>query len=254
MEIKFEEEIMQTGRIHSIESCGTVDGQGIRFIVFMQGCLMRCKYCHNRDSWDEDAGVEKTVEGLMKEIRPYKHYFKASGGGVTVSGGEPMLQAEFVTALFTACKAEGIATCLDTNGFVRDHNKKIDDLLEVTDLVMLDIKQMDNKKHVDLTKVSNKSTLRFAKHLAELNQPAWIRYVVVPTITDDVESAKLLAEFISPMKNIERIELLPYHEIGTYKWKEYNDKYELSHLSPPSTEVMTTLLELFKSYDLNAIA
>lgn len=241
------------GRIHSIESCGTVDGQGIRFIVFMQGCLMRCQYCHNRDSWDEDAGVERSVEDLMKEIRPYKHYFKASGGGVTVSGGEPMLQAEFVTELFKACKAEGIATCLDTNGFVRDHNPKIDALIEQADLVMLDIKQMNPKKHVDLTKVSNKSTLRFAKHLAELNQPAWIRYVVVPTITDDDESAHMLGEFISPMKNIERIELLPYHEIGNFKWDEFEGEYELGHLRPPPRERMLELVKLFESYDLTVV-
>ena len=244
---------IQIGRIHSIESCGTVDGQGIRFIVFMQGCLMRCQYCHNRDSWDEDSGVERTVEDLMKEIRPYKHYFKASGGGVTVSGGEPLLQAEFVKELFKACKAEDIGTCLDTNGFVRDHNPQIDALLEYTDLVMLDIKQMNNKKHVDLTKVSNKSTKRFAKHLQEMNQPAWIRYVVVPTITDDIESATELAEFISPMKNIERLELLPYHELGTYKWKEFDEEYELGHLSPPPRETMLELVALFEGYGLNTV-
>lgn len=244
---------MRTGRIHSIESCGTVDGNGIRFIVFMQGCLMRCQYCHNRDSWDEDAGVEKTVEDLMKEIRPYKHYFRASGGGVTVSGGEPLLQAEFVKELFMACKAEGIATCLDTNGFVRNHDQRIDDVLEYADLVMLDIKQMQPQKHIDLTKVSNKSTLRFAKHLHKINQPAWIRYVVVPTITDDIESAKMLAEFIQPMENVERIELLPYHEIGNFKWDAFEGEYELAHISPPPRETMLKLVDLFKSYDLNVI-
>lgn len=244
---------MLKGRIHSFESCGTVDGQGIRFIIFMQGCLMRCKYCHNRDSWPEDEGVEKTVAELMAEIRPYKHFFNASGGGLTVSGGEPLLQAKFLIELFTACKQEGIKTCIDTNGFVRDHNEDIDTLLDLTDLVMLDLKQMDPQKHIDLTKVSNKSSIRFAKHLAEMEQPVWIRYVVVPTYTDDLASAKLLAEFINPMTNVERLELLPYHEIGTYKWKEYGEEYELSHLSPPSKESMNTLVKFFEEYELNVI-
>lgn len=245
---------MLKGRIHSFESCGTVDGHGIRFIIFMQGCLMRCKYCHNRDSWDEAAGIEKSVEELMVEIRPYKHFFDASGGGLTVSGGEPLLQARFLIELFKACKRENISTCIDTNGFVRDHNKDIDDLLALTDLVILDLKQMDPQKHIELTKVSNKSSLRFASHLAEINQRVWIRYVIVPTYTDDINSAKLLANFISPMKNVERLELLPYHEIGVYKWKEYGEKYELSHVNPPSKNSISRLIDFFKLYHLNVIS
>ncbi|MGL1957647.1 MAG: pyruvate formate lyase 1-activating protein [Colwellia sp.] len=244
---------MKTGRIHSTESCGTVDGQGIRFIVFMQGCLMRCKYCHNRDTWDEHSGKEITVAELMKEIRPYKRFFKASDGGLTVSGGEPVLQAEFVTELFKACKAEGINTCLDTNGFVREHNKKIDDLLEVTDLVMLDLKQMNDKRHIELTKVSNRYAIKFALHLQEINQPTWIRYVVVPTYSDDLGSAELLAKLIAPMENVQRLELLPYHELGTYKWKEYDEEYELSHLEPPTKSSMDALASFLSSHKINVI-
>lgn len=244
---------MLTGRIHSTESCGTVDGQGIRFIIFMQGCLMRCKYCHNRDSWDEGAGQEVTIEEMMAEIRPYKHFFRASGGGLTVSGGEPLLQAKFVTELFKACKAEGINTCLDTNGFLRDHNEQIDELLSVTDLVMLDLKQMSHNAHVDLTKVSNKYAIKFALHLHKINQPTWIRYVVVPTYSDDLGSAALLAQFIRHMENVERLELLPYHEIGTYKWEQYGEAYELSHIKPPTKESMDALVKLFQSYKINVI-
>ena len=171
-----------TGRVHSIETCGTVDGPGIRFIIFLQGCLMRCKYCHNRDTWDTEAGKETTVEELMKELLQYRNFMEASGGGITISGGEAMLQPEFVLAMFKACRLEGIHTCLDTNGFVRKIDQTTKDILDHTDLVLLDIKQMDNKKHIDLTHVSNKYTLEFAKYLADHNQAVYLRYVVVPGI------------------------------------------------------------------------
>ena len=168
------------GRIHSFESCGTVDGPGIRFITFFQGCLMRCLYCHNRDTWDTHGGKEVTVEDLMKEVVTYRHFMNASGGGVTASGGEAILQAEFVRDWFRACKKEGIHTCLDTNGFVRRYDPVIDELLEVTDLVMLDLKQMNDEIHQNLVGVSNHRTLEFAKYLANKNVKVWIRYVVVP--------------------------------------------------------------------------
>ncbi|WP_371188283.1 pyruvate formate lyase 1-activating protein [Thalassotalea maritima] len=241
------------GRIHSVETCGAFDGPGLRFIIFMQGCLMRCKYCHNRDSWDEDIGQQLTVEQLMAQIRTYKQFFKFSGGGVSVSGGEPVLQAPFVTELFKACKAEGIHTCLDTNGFVRNHNQTIDDLLAVTDLVLLDLKQMNREIHRDLTKVSNRYAIAFAQHLAQINKPTWIRYVIVPGYSDDEASAKLLAEFIAPMPNIERLELLPYHDTGSYKWLQYNDTYELADTKPPSQESLDNLAQLFQSYNLTVV-
>ncbi|AFH18616.1 pyruvate formate lyase-activating enzyme 1 [Escherichia coli KO11FL] len=162
------------GRIHSFESCGTVDGPGIRFITFFQGCLMRCLYCHNRDTWDTHGGKEVTVEDLMKEVVTYRHFMNASGGGVTASGGEAILQAEFVRDWFRACKKEGIHTCLDTNGFVRRYDPVIDELLEVTDLVMLDLKQMNDEIHQNLVGVSNHRTLEFAKYLANKNVKVWI--------------------------------------------------------------------------------
>lgn len=239
------------GRIHSIETCGTVDGPGIRFIVFMQGCLMRCKYCHNRDTWDLDGGREVTVAEIMKDLRSYRHFINASGGGITASGGEAILQAGFVAELFAACKAEGIHTCLDTNGFVRVYNEEIEKLLAVTDLVLLDIKQMDDDKHIELTKVSNKRTLQFAEYLAERGQKVWIRYVVVGGYTEDEPSAHALGAFLQPMSNIEKVELLPYHELGKHKWTAMGETYELNNVHPPSRTTMDNIKAIIASYGLN---
>lgn len=240
------------GRIHSIESFGTVDGPGIRFIVFMQGCLMRCLYCHNRDTWDLHDGKEVTVDELMKQIKAYRSFY-SNGGGVTASGGEAILQAEFVTELFKACKKEGIHTCLDTNGMVRKYTPIIDELIDNTDLVMLDIKQMNEQKHIILTKVSNHRTLEFAQFLAKKEQKTWIRYVVVGGFTDDAESAVQLAEFIKPMKNVEKVELLPYHELGKHKWEALGDTYQLDNVHPPKGETMEMIKKIFVDRGINAI-
>ncbi len=239
------------GRIHSVESCGTVDGPGIRFIVFMQGCLMRCKYCHNRDTWDLDGGREVTVEEIMQDLLSYRRFIDASGGGLTASGGEAMLQTAFIKELFKACKAAGIHTCLDTNGFVRVINDDVDELLDNTDLVLLDIKQMDDQKHIDLTKVSNKRTLQFAEYLAKRKQPIWLRYVVVGGYTDDIPSAEKLADFAATLGNVEQVELLPYHELGKHKWEALGDEYELEGVKPPSKEVMDAIQQVFVSRGLN---
>lgn len=241
------------GRVHHTESFGTVDGPGIRYIVFMQGCLMKCKYCHNRDSWDLDTGKEMTVADIMQDLKAYRHYIQTSGGGITVSGGEPTLQAEFVTELFHACHNEGIHTCLDTNGFMRDHNQAIDDLLQVTDLVLLDLKSMDDSKHIDLTKVSNRYAIQFAKHLQALNKPTWIRDVVVRGYTDTAESIRLLGEFIKDMQNIQRVELLPYHELGVHKWAQFGEKYPFEGMLPPSKETMDALKKQLAEYHHNVI-
>ncbi|GLP94808.1 pyruvate formate lyase 1-activating protein [Paraferrimonas sedimenticola] len=240
------------GRIHSTESCGTVDGPGIRFIVFMQGCLMRCQYCHNRDSWALDDGKLVSVDELMEQILSYRHFFEASGGGITASGGEAILQVEFLVELFKRVKAEGLHTCLDTNGFARHYTPALDELLSLTDLVLLDIKQMDDDKHIALTQVSNKRTLQFAEYLAKLNQPTWIRYVVVDGFTDDVDSAEALAEFIAPMKNVEQVELLPYHELGKHKWQALGLDYPLDGVKPPSGDTMKRILGVFEAKGLKA--
>lgn len=237
-------------RYHSYESCGTVDGPGIRFILFLQGCLMRCKYCHNRDTWDLHSDKEISVEELMKEVLSYRHFMNASGGGVTASGGEAILQAEFVRDWFRACKAEGIHTCLDTNGFVRSYEPVIDELLDVTDLVLLDLKQLNDSIHQNLIGVPNKRTLQFAKYLEKRGQKTWIRYVVVPGYTDADEDVHKLGEFIKDMKNIEKVELLPYHRLGAHKWEAMGEKYELEHVKPPTKESLAHIQQILEGYGL----
>lgn len=241
------------GHIHSFESCGTVDGPGIRFIVFFQGCLMRCLYCHNRDTWNTHGGITVTVEELIKEATTYRHFMNASGGGVTASGGEAILQAEFVRDWFRACHAENIHTCLDTNGFVRRYDLIIDELLDDTDLVMLDLKQLDDEIHQKLIGVSNHRTLEFAHYLAKRNQKTWIRYVVVPGWSDDDKSVHMLGEFTQDMKNIEKIELLPYHELGKHKWIAMGEEYKLEGVKPPSKEIMERVKEILVSYGHHVI-
>ncbi|WP_094751503.1 pyruvate formate lyase 1-activating protein [Psychromonas sp. CD1] len=241
------------GLVHSIETCGAVDGPGIRFIIFLQGCLMRCKYCHNRDTWALNGGKEMSVDELIAEIVQYRSYMQASGGGITISGGEAMLQPEFVKAMFEACHLEGIHTCLDTNGFVRRIDDLTKEVLKLSDLVLLDIKQIDDQKHIDLTHVSNKYTLQFAKYLAEINQPVYLRYVIVPGYTDAIEDAHALGRFIAPMKNIEKIELLPYHDLGRHKWIAMGESYPLEGVNPPSKDIMENIKNILLTYNDNVI-
>ncbi|EKO3605951.1 pyruvate formate lyase 1-activating protein [Vibrio metschnikovii] len=240
-----------TGRIHSFESCGTVDGPGIRFILFLQGCLFRCKYCHNRDTWDTHSGKEVSVEEIIKEAKSYRYFMNASGGGITCSGGESMLQPEFVRDVFRAAKAEGIHTCLDTNGYIRKYTPVIDEVLDVTDLVLLDIKQIKDDVHQDLIGVSNKRTLDFARYLHTIGKATWLRYVVVPGYTDDEESAHLLGQFIQDMDNIEKIELLPYHKLGAHKWEAMGETYPLEGVNPPSKETMDKIVDVLMQYHHN---
>lgn len=223
------------GKIHSIETFGTVDGPGIRFVVFMQGCTLKCKYCHNRDTWDTHAGTPTSVSELIKEILKYKSYMDNSGGGVTVSGGEPLLQTEFVTELFKELKALGIHTALDTAGSI-PLSDSIKELLKYTDLVLLDIKHINDEKCINLTGFTNKHTLEFAKYLNNINLPVWIRQVLLPTYTDDKFDLLDLKKFISTLNNVEKVEILPYHNLGKFKWDEIGDTYELENINPPSLE------------------
>lgn len=223
------------GKIHSIETFGTVDGPGIRFVIFMQGCSLRCKYCHNRDTWKTNSGKSISVEELLKQIQNYKSYMDNSGGGVTVSGGEPLLQAEFVTELFKNLKELGIHTALDTSGSLPLSNQ-IKELLKYTDLVLLDIKHIDSSKAVNLTGFPNENNIEFAKYLNNIKIPVWIRQVLVPGYTDDKFDLQKLKNFIDTLENVEKIELLPYHNLGMFKWKELGDEYELKNVLPPSNE------------------
>ncbi|MFD2179344.1 pyruvate formate lyase 1-activating protein [Veronia pacifica] len=241
------------GRIHSVESCGTVDGPGIRFIVFLQGCLMRCKYCHNRDTWDTHQGRQASVDELIGEAVTYRHFMKASGGGVTASGGEAMLQPEFVRDFFSAAKQKGLHTCLDTNGYIRKYTPAIDEVLDNTDLVMLDLKQLNDEVHQDLIGVSNKRTLDFARYLHERGQKTWIRYVVVPGYSDDELSVRKLGAFIEMMDNIEKVELLPYHKLGEHKWETLGYDYPLKGVEPPSRETMERIKNIIEGYGHQAV-
>lgn len=225
------------GHIHSFESFGTVDGPGIRFVVFMQGCPMRCKYCHNPDTWPFAGGRTYTPEEVAKNALRYKNYF-TGGGGITVSGGEPMAQAEFVKQLFTLIKKAGVSTALDTSGVMFDSSNphKFDDLLAVTDLVLLDIKHIDDGAHRQLTGHSNKDILAFARYLSSIGKDMWVRHVLVPTVTDDDDSLRALAAFLSTLGNVKKVEVLPYHTMGVVKYKNLGISYPLEGVQPPSKE------------------
>ena len=238
------------GNIHSVFSGGTVDGPGIRFVVFMQGCPLRCKYCHNPDSWEFGVGEERSVKDLTQEIIKYKNYF-GTQGGVTVSGGEPLVQIDFVTELLKSVKSYGINTAVDTSGFTFNENseesvKKHEELSKYVDLYLLDIKHIDDDAHKDLTGVSNKNTLNFAKWLDKLGKKMWIRHVVVDGYTDDNEQLSKLSAFIKTLNNVEKIEVLPYHTMGTVKYQKMGIKYALEGVNPPSKERIIEVKNILK--------
>ncbi len=224
------------GRIHSFETFGAVDGPGIRFIIFMQGCPLRCKYCHNRDTWDINGGIEYTVDEVIEKALRCKPYMDASnGGGITVSGGEPLLQAKFVTKLFKKAHKKGMTTCLDTSGnFYID--QEIKELLSETDTVLLDIKHIDDNKCRKLTGFSNLNELNFAKYLSDNGIKIWIRQVLVPGYTDDIADLKKTREFIDTLKTVEKVEVIPYHEFGKGKWLKLGLKYPLEGIKTPTVE------------------
>ncbi len=212
-------------KVHSIESFGTVDGPGIRFVLFLQGCHLQCKYCHNRDTWNMNGGEYKSLDDIFEKILKYKNYIYPNGG-VTVTGGEPLLQVKFLIELFEKLKKENIHTCVDTSGMVSltDDIKK---LLSLTDLVLLDIKHIDSEKCKDLVGFNNEKELAFAKYLSDNNIPMWIRQVLVPGYTDDEQDLLKLKDFISSLNTVDKVEILPYHDMGRYKWEKLGLKYEL---------------------------
>lgn len=216
-------------KVHSIESFGTVDGPGIRFVLFLQGCHLQCKYCHNRDTWDMKGGEYKSLDDIFEKIKRYKNYILLSGGGVTVTGGEPLLQVKFLIELFKKLKAEGIHTCIDTSGIVAI-TEDIKEVLKYTDLVLLDIKHIDDEKCKKLVGVSNKRELEFAQYLSENNIKIWIRQVLVPGYTDDEQDLLKLKKFIKSLNTVENIQILPYHNMGKYKWEKLGVKYELENV------------------------
>ena len=236
-----------TGRIHSFESFGSVDGPGIRFLVFMQGCGFRCKYCHNPDTWAHDASTGYSVDEVLKKALRYRSYW-GDEGGITVSGGEPLLQMEFVTELFEKAKEAGVMTCIDTAAgpFTRNGAwfEKFERLMRFTDLVLLDIKHIDSAKHKDLTGQDNDNVLDCAKYLAEIKKKVWVRHVLVPGVNSDRESLEALAAFIRPLENIERVDVLPYHTFGVKKWKDLGLEYKLEGVKPPSKDEVALAREI----------
>lgn len=220
-----------SGRIHSIETFGTVDGPGVRFVIFVQGCPMRCAYCHNPDTWPMTGGKLMEVSELIAEYKRNESFYH--GGGITVTGGEPLMQVDFLIELFTEAKKEGIHTCIDTSGIAfNKENKafieKLDILMPLTDLVMLDIKHIDPQKHLELTEQKNEGILDFAQYLSDKDVPVWIRHVVVPGLTDDDEYLRKLGYFIGGLKNVKALDVLPYHTMGEAKYKNLGLEYKLA--------------------------
>ena len=229
------------GIIHSVESFGSVDGPGVRYIIFLQGCHMRCRYCHNPDTWamkDKNSYEETPAETLKKALR-YRSYWK-DNGGITVSGGEALLQLDYVTELFRLAKAEGVHTTLDTSGnpFTREEPffSKFNELMKYTDLFLLDIKHIDSEKHKALTHWDNSNILDLARYLSDNGKKMWIRHVLVPGYTDDEGDLEKLRDFVKSLKTVDRFEILPYHTLGVFKWKELGMDYTLEDVAPPTGE------------------
>lgn len=236
-----------TGRIHSIETFGTVDGPGVRFVVFFQGCVLRCQYCHNPDTWSFNSGTEYEASSIIEKMKRNKEFYLT--GGITATGGEPMCQIDFLIDLFSLAKKEGIHTCLDTSGtmFNKISMDKIDRLLDVTDLVMLDIKQMDEKKHIALTGKDNANILDFARYISKKGKKLRIRYVLVPTLTDNESDLIFLGRFLKDLTCLEKIEVLPYHTLGTVKYKALSIPYPLENIPEATDEDVERALSIIKS-------
>lgn len=235
-----------TGKIHSFETLGAVDGPGIRFILFMQGCSLRCKFCHNRDTWDCKTGTEYSVDDIYNKIIRYKNYFSVSNGGVTISGGEPLLQPDFVIELLKKLKAAGISTAIDTSGMV-DINAKIKEIIDLTDLFLVDIKSINDEVCKELVGHSNKKELEFIKYLDSIGKEIWIRQVIVPGITDKEEDLYKLRDFINSVEHITKVDLLPYHDLGKYKWLELGEKYPLEDVRTADSNDIERVKKILES-------
>ena len=220
------------GHVHSLESFGSVDGPGVRFVVFLQGCALRCKYCHNPETWACEGGEEYTPEALFQKVYRYRNYW-GKKGGVTVSGGEPLRQMEFLTAFFQLARKKGVLAAFDT-------------LMASTSLVILDLKEIDPEKHRQLTGKDNANILAMARRVSDLGVPLWIRHVLVPGLTDDEEGLRRTADFIASLKTVQRVEVLPYHTLGLFKWEKLGIPYPLPDAVPPTAEQVKRAEELLE--------
>jgi len=240
----------EMGFLHSFTTGATVDGPGVRVVAWTAGCMWRCQYCHNPDTWTMTNGMPVSVTQAAKELRKYRDGLKLMGGGLTVSGGEPLMQHRFVVKLFTAARRFGIHTALDTNGFYGDKLSDAD--VQSIDLVLLDLKAWDPERHRVLTGMDVAPTLAFARRLATLKRPMWVRYVLVPNLTDNMDDVKSIADFAAGLGNVERVDVLPFHQMGRHKWHALELPYALEDTTPPDQSLVDRVCGVFRSAGLTA--
>ena len=248
--VKLALETGDTGFLHSFTTGSTVDGPGVRLVAWTAGCQFKCLYCHNPDTWSVTNGMPVTLERAVDEISKYRHGLKVMGGGFTLSGGEPLMQDRFAVRLFDAAKQLGVHTALDTNGFLAE--RLSDEELEKIDLVMLCIKSLDPQKHLDLTGKQLGPSVEFAKRLAEKKRPMWLRFVLVPGWTDSTDDVLKMADFLAGLGNCERVDMLPFHQLGRFKWEKLGLEYKLGDVEPPPQEAIDVTREIFRAAGLNA--
>ena len=240
----------EVGFLHSFTTGSTVDGPGVRVVAWTTGCMFRCLYCHNPDTWKMKNGIPVPVDRAVEELRKYRHGLKVMSGGFTLSGGEPLMQDRFAVKLFTAARGMKIHTALDTNGFFGERLSDAD--LDVIDLVLLDIKAWDPARHRRLTAQDVGPTLAFARRLAALRRAVWLRFVLVPGLTDDADDVARIAEFAAGLGNVARVDVLPFHQMGRYKWEKLGMAYALHETRPPPAELVERTCEIFRTAGLKA--
>ena len=238
------------GFLHSFTTGATVDGPGVRVVAWTSGCMWRCRYCHNPDTWTMGNGIPISIEKATEELRKYRYGLKVMAGGFTLSGGEPLMQHRFAAKLFAAAHRMGIHTALDTNGYYGD--RLSDAELDTIDLVLLDLKTWDPQRHKALTGMDNAPTLAFARRLAARGRPIWVRYVLVPSLTDDLEDVAKTAAFAASLGTVERVDVLPFHQMGRFKWQKLGLEYTLEDAQPPAVEVVEQVCGLFRDAGLEA--
>lgn len=240
----------EMGFLHSFTTGATVDGPGVRVVAWTAGCMWRCRYCHNPDTWTMSNGIPVSVSHAIEELRKYRHGLKVMSGGFTLSGGEPLMQDRFAVRLFAGAKALDIHTALDTNGFYGERLN--DDELQHVDLVLLDIKAWDPVRHKALTGMDNGPTLEFARRLAARKRPMWLRYVLVPDLTDDTDDIRNVARFAASLGNVERVDVLPFHQMGKFKWAKLGIPYLLADTQPPDNDLVQRAVGVFRAEGLKA--
>ena len=239
------------GFLHSFTTGSTVDGPGVRVVAWTAGCMWRCLYCHNPDTWTMTNGMPVTVARATEELRKYRQGLKVMGGGFTLSGGEPLMQARFAVKLFIAARGMGIHTTLDTNGYYGA--RLTDDELDLIDLVMLDMKTWDPERHKRVTGMDVAPTLEFARRLGARKKPMWVRYVLVPGLTDDADDIARTAAFAADLGTVERVDVLPFHQMGRYKWEKLGIPYTLDETAPPAPDLVERTLTIFRDHGLKAV-